>query len=198
MKRKTLAAVLGAAGVIGMAISSYGQGNVIFNNYGASPYYAVVYGTTAQHIPAGLAGTAAGANVNVELGWALGTVTSGFTLVPSSITAVNGTLTQPDDGVGSPIGGWFQGPTLALVGYSAGPISFEILATVASGPNAGLGWGGSLVWTEPSIPSGLSPAGYFTAMPGDVVIVAPVPEPTTLALAGLGGLALLAFRRKQA
>jgi hypothetical protein len=34
-------------------------------------------------------------------------------------------------------------------------------------------------------------------MPGDIMI-AIIPEPTTLALAGLGGLALLAFRRKQA
>jgi hypothetical protein len=30
----------------------------------------------------------------------------------------------------------------------------------------------------------------------DLVMATPVPEPTTLALAGLGGLALLAFRRR--
>jgi hypothetical protein len=189
MKRKTLAAVLGAAGVIGMAISSYGQGNIIFNNYQATPYYAVVYGTTAQHITPLLAGTGAGANVNVELGYMFGAQTS-FTLVPSSITAIDPSLTLAG-------GGWFQGPTLVIPGYSAGAISFEILATVASGTGAG-SWNGSLSWTEPSIPSGLSPAGTFTAMPGNVVIVAPVPEPTTLALGILGGLSLLAFRRKQA
>jgi hypothetical protein len=34
-------------------------------------------------------------------------------------------------------------------------------------------------------------------MPGDI-IMAIIPEPTTLALGILGGLSLLAFRRKQA
>jgi hypothetical protein len=197
MKRKTLAAVLGAAGVIGLAVSSYGQGNIIFNNYSATPYYAVVYGTTAQNIPALLAGTAAGANVSVELGYMFGAQTS-FTLVPSSLTAIDpGMPMQADGGTGPVIAGWFHGPTLAIPGYTAGAIQFEILASVTSGTGAG-SWSGTLAWTEPSIPAGLSPAGYFTAMPGDVVIVAPVPEPTTLALGALGGLALLAFRRKQA
>jgi len=33
---------------------------------------------------------------------------------------------------------------------------------------------------------------------GGNAVLAPVPEPTTLALAGLGGAALLALRRKKA
>jgi PEP-CTERM motif len=207
MKRKALAVVLGVAGMLGMAASSYGQGNIIFNTYASSPYYPIVYGSVAQGVDASLAGTGAGQNVEAELGYFIGTSSSpsDFTLIPSSITPVIA-ATEPPNGVGSAISGYLAGPTLSITGYSSGPISFEILAWVASGTGAGggtfatSGYNGSLIWTEPSIASGQSPAGYFTAMPGDVTMLptSPVPEPSTWALAGLGALAFLAFRRKKA
>ena len=171
----------------GLALSSYGQGYIFFANYNATPYYAVVYGNGPK------LGTQVGAEASVELGWANGSgVTSGFTLLPSSITAISATLSQADNGSGPSITGWFYGPTVQLLEYSGGAVSFEMLATAPS-------YAGSLIWTEPAsaIATGLSSPGEFTAMTGDVVMLF-VPEPTTLALAGLGGLALLAFRRKQA
>jgi PEP-CTERM motif len=207
MKRKALAAVLGLAGLVGLATSSYGQGNIYFNTYASSPYYPIVYGSVAQGVDASLAGTGAGVNVDAELGYFIGTSSSAsdFTLLPSSIMPVS-SATEPPNGVGSPISGYVNGGIFTIPGYSAGPISFEILAWVASGTGAGggtfatSGYNGSLIWTEPSIASGQSPAGYFTAMPGDVTMLptSPVPEPSTWALAGLGALAFLAFRRKKA
>ena len=46
-------------------------------------------------------------------------------------------------------------------------------------------------------PPGTTPAVFSTAMTFSLGEVAAVPEPTTMALFGLGGLALLAFRRRQ-
>jgi len=201
MKRKVIATVIGAAGLVGLATSSFGQGQIIFDNYGASPYYSVKY-SPASVTALGLGSSSAGANVDVELGWAAGFgQTTGFTLVPGSITAINPALGQPDGGVGPSVGGWFQGGT-QLIG-TTGNVTYEILAWVASGNGAGDGtytgakYHGSLLFNDQAGSTAL-PASNFTGMTGDVIIN-PVPEPTTLALAGLGGLAsLIAFRRKQA
>jgi len=183
MKRKVLATVLGAVGVLGLAASSYGQGSVAFDNYGAVPYHPVVYSGTAA---------LAGANVSVELGYALGAgQTTGFTLLPTSITAINAATP-----------GYFQGPAVVIPGYVSGAVTFEILGWTTTGGTdfANAAYSTLLspyIWTEPSISALPSPAGFFTALPGNIVLT-PTPEPTTLALAGLGGLAsLVAFRRKQ-
>jgi hypothetical protein len=204
MKRKVLAKMIGAGSVLGLAVSVQAQ-QVAFDNYDASPYYQVRYTSTASLAPAGLAGASAGANVDVELGYALGAnQVSGFTLVPSSITAINPALGVADNGVGPVVHGWFQGPAVTVNGYSSGAVTFEILAWVASGTGAGggtyanSGYNGSLIWTEASIPGSGLPAGDFKALTGDTILVATVPEPTTLALAGLAGLvSLVAYRRKQ-
>jgi hypothetical protein len=195
MKKSLLLTILGVAASM---TAFCGDGYINFANYNATPFYAVVYG------PCALQGTQVGANVDVELGWANGSgVTSGFTLIPSSVTAISATWSQPDNGIGDNITGWFVGPTITLTGYTGGPVTFDILAWVASGPYSGgtydTSLNGSLIWTEPAsaIATGVEAPGEFTAMPGDIMI-AIIPEPTTLALGILGGLSLLAFRRKQA
>ena len=201
MKRKVLATVLGMAGLVGLAASSYGQGQVIFNTYSSTGYYPVTYGTVGQGVPANLAGTGAGQDVSVELGYFLGTSStfSAFTLIPSTIQLV-GTSTAPVNGTGPTLAGYIQGGGVTIPGYSSGPISFAILAW--TGNFATAAYEGTFTWTESSVPSGpLATAGSFASLPGNAVLLptTPVPEPTTLALAGLGGLAsLVAFRRKQA
>jgi PEP-CTERM motif len=203
MKRKVLASVLGAAGLLGLAASSYGQGQIIFDNYGASPYYAVVYSAASQ-AALGLSSAGALGNVSVELGYALGAnQTTGFTLIPSTITAINPALSQADaGGVGPVTTGWFQGP-LALI-PTVGPVTYEILGWVASGNGAGGGtystslYNGSALFTELTVGSIANPANNFTGMNGDIILnPVSVPEPTTLALAGLGLASLVALRRKQ-
>jgi hypothetical protein len=197
MKRTILAAVLGVAG---LAVSSYGQGYINFGNYTAVPYYAVVYNSSVGP----RAGTQVSSEASVELGWANGAgVTSGFTMIPSSTTAILATQLAQDNGSGPFITGWFQGPTVTLTGYTLGAVTFEILGWDSTGPQGGTSatsqYQGKLIWTEPAsaIATGLSAPGSFTAMTGDIVLNY-VPEPTTLALGILGGLSLLAFRRKQA
>jgi PEP-CTERM motif len=185
MKRKVLATVLGSAGLIGMAVSSFGQGQVFFDNYNSTPYatFPVKYGPGTG----GLQGTLAGSNVSAELGYFLGTTTNPaqMTLIPSSIVAINAATP-----------GYFEGAIATIPGYSAGPVSFEILAFSADGLFSDAA--APTIWTEASIPATPSPAGFFSSLAAPTILL-PVPEPTTLALAGLGGLAsLVAFRRKQA
>jgi hypothetical protein len=206
MKRKVIAAVLGTVGLVSLAASSYGQGEETFNTYVSTGYWPIVYGAGTG----GLQGQGAGVNVDAELGYFIGTATGSsiFTLLPSSITAVSATANAPADGAGPSLSGYILGPAVSIATYTSGPISFEILAWAASGTGSGLGGtlatstindsSAPLIWTEPSIPVGiLSNPGFFAALPGETILTS-VPEPTTLALAGLGGLvSLLAYRRKQ-
>jgi hypothetical protein len=181
MKSRVLSAVIGAAGLAGLAVTSYGQGTIFFDNYDASPYYPIIYG----YGDGGLTGTLAGGNVNAELGYALGAnQTMGFTIVPSSITSVNPATP-----------GYFEGPIVTIPSYISGPITFEILVWTADGFFDNLM--NPTIWTEPSIPTLPSPAGLFTALPGNIVIgCGACPEPSTMALAGLGALFSLAEIRR--
>jgi hypothetical protein len=194
MKKSIFIAVLGlAAGVA----SSYGQGFVYMNSYSAngSTGFITSYFTGGAPVP----GT-----FTAELFYALGTVSdpvdpasissiispisSAFTALPSSIIAYN----SANDGYfgANPIG-----PTVSVPGASSGAVSFELLAFSADGKY--IGRSGS--WTESAIGASTQSVSFF----GDHgtapnFLVAPVPEPATLALAGLGGLAsLVALRRKQ-
>src|ERR1019366_5693929 len=111
-------------------------------------YYPIVYFSSD--------GLRAGGNVSAELGYALGAnQTTGFTLVPSSITAVNPLLGEVKSGV-SVLGGYFEGGVVYIPSYTSGPITFEILAWTTTGgatlanatfSNASF----PKIWTEPSI-----------------------------------------------
>jgi len=175
MKAKVFSAIIGLAGLAGLAETSFGQGSVFFDNYSATPYFPVVY------YPSGLL---AGGDVRVELGYALGANQFGiFTLIPSSVTAIN-----------PQIPGYFQGPVVTIPDYVSGPVTFEILVSISSfGPYF---FSVNYRWTEPSISVLPSPAEFFQSLPGNIAI--PIPEPSTLAVAGLGALfSLTTFRRKQ-
>jgi hypothetical protein len=62
-----------------------------------------------------------------------------------------------------------------------------------SGSYNGQAVSGSLTWTEPGFTA--APGALFAAYPG--TLVATVPEPTSMALLGLGSAALLIFRRRK-
>lgn len=100
--------------------------------------------------------------------------------------------------------------TVELVGWSASlgtdwtTVSGELAASTQNGGQwttpGYFGFTSTATLTPGSTPGGAGDPTIFTGMfpNGSLVLYAvPVPEPTTVALAGLGGLALLAFRRRK-
>ncbi len=184
MKKSILIAVLGVAAC---AATSYGQGYVVMNSYLANGGLGAT--TTLSD------GTPVSSSWTAELYFALGTASdsagvglpgAGFTAIPSSITSYDAN----NDG-------YFQNSTPVIVpGYAAGAVSFEILASGGSLYRSGA-FTESKIGTDPASPPAIF-GDNGPGMPSMVIPIAPVPEPTTLALAGLGGLAsLVAMRRKQ-
>jgi hypothetical protein len=196
MKKSIFIAVLGVAASVA---SSYGQGYVAFSSYAQ----------TAANAPASIFGngTLLASPYTAALYYALGTVSdpvdetsassitsapgAGFTLL-SGVTA--GFATS-----GTSTAGYFDGGLAVIPTYTGGAITFEIVAydgsTYASSDI--LGRSGSFTMTGIRL-DGVASTFGDNGQPMPSFLVAPVPEPTTLALAGLGGLAsLVAFRRKQ-
>jgi hypothetical protein len=205
MKKSIFIAVLGVG--MASAISSYGQGQVFFANYYSSTQTSGI--TYAAGSPGGIAGLGVGPEISVELFYGASTDTqfSQLTGLASSITPVGlGVATGPAAILTSATGaGWFsagavQIPLTGLNSYAAGTtLAFEIEAfgTYQSVAYQGLsGIYTSATQTSSSVAVPLLNSALDA--PGANFTVAPVPEPTTLALAGLGGAALLALRRKKA
>jgi PEP-CTERM motif len=96
--------------------------------------------------------------------------------------------------------GFFEGPLVTIPDYTSGPVTFEILAWTQDyhyDNLDGFGFSSFYIWTEPSIAPVPEPAGFFTSLPGNIYLNLDVPEPTTLALAGLGALVSLVVLRRQ-
>jgi hypothetical protein len=192
MKKTIIIAVLGAAG---FAASSYGQGAISFDTY------AGVSGAFPVYFNGANAGQTIGSGFTAQLYYALGTVTDPVNNsdAASIMSSVGGAFTSIATSPVLPNGSVQDGNGVIISAYSSGPISFEILFT---GTVGGVDYSGRTgAFTESSILTS-GPLSYFgdngPGVPASFV-AAPVPEPTTLALAGLGGLAsLVAFRRKQA
>jgi len=201
MKKSLL---LGIVTLAAGAATSFGQGFIWLDNYDSTAHPLISYGT-------GSGGSGA-----------LGT---GFT-VGMYIGA--GTLSLPADptGFGDPSilnPSLLLASGAGSTGASAGPLVFGTLGQYASSADyqAGLGAGATITVVlvafngpnyDASLIRGHSAAFQMTTSvgtafptytgdasgPAGVFSVVPVPEPTTLALAGLGGLSLLLFRRKTA
>jgi hypothetical protein len=222
MKRTIIAAILGVAGSVA---TTYGQGITLFNNYISQNFNPVVYG-------AGVAGHAAGANVNngnVELAlfYVLGNVsgdtTSQFLTAAGSAvgtTFIDTTANQGSGFGGTGNGGYYDdGTTINLAGWNTSSTATFMVEAWDSTSGGTFSTPGNLVgesalWTEvvdPQYAINATDGGYgilpssasvpepmANGMPTLTMTTSAVPEPTTLALAGLGGLAsLMAFRRKQ-
>jgi hypothetical protein len=202
MKRALIASILGLATSVA---SSYGQANYAFDTYSsslASPQGQVFWSSTSSLAPAGRAGSLATVadGFQADLLWAVGATTGDLNLtIPISLQGAAG----PG---GTPTSGWIVDPSGVSFdpAYVGGPINFTVQlwqgASYAAASQAGSGLGsGSTTWTEPGMLPGGSPV-LFADEPllGFNVALSPVvPEPTTLALAGLGAAGMLLFRKRQ-
>jgi len=198
MKKSVVIAALGlAAG----AMTSFGQGSMTFNSYLANSSAGVpVYLNT-------VGGSLLGAGYTADLAYS----TTAFTDTAGNGN-LNGSLSLSASSlfnVATPFGtsgatlGYFQSPhNFSLSPYTAGTtVYFEVIAYNGSSyANATIrGHSASFsttLATGSALPVDIGAAGFTSFA---VSAVTAVPEPTTLALAGLGGLAsLVALRRKQA
>lgn len=194
MKKLLVLALMAAA-----VVSASAQGRVTFAT--ASPTANASFSTGADS-PLGnvlVSGSGATATIRADLFWTAGTTTVG---VDASSLNMSGNLNQAFlTGAGA---GFFAGGTKTLVGAAAGE---AIVAQIrvwdtafgnyeAARQAQGAHWGSSFLFV-------ITPTAAPTAAPNLPLGTAafalnynPVPEPSSMALAGLGAASLLIFRRR--
>jgi len=203
MKKSIILAVLGVAAT---ASPSFGQGTITFNSYIANNSVGIL-----TLFGAGVAGQTAGTGLSA--GWTAGllyslspvsdpattdSTSASLPLLANWTTAPNTAVFQTSSGN---VPGYFQGSPFVLAGGTDGQlVYFQVVAY-----QTGLTYDTSTVRGHSAAFTGVLHTGVNQPVNMDnmgvfsVFTVAPVPEPATLALAGLGGLAsLVMLRRKRA
>jgi len=213
MKKSVILGILGLAAVA--ATSSYGQGYILLSNY-ASGTGTLTYGA---NVPANGVSGAVGSGP-LSTAWTVGlyftagtpAITdpagTGIPLAPLALGTGTGSSIAIGAGNANGQPGYYASIPFFNAGVAAGStITAEMITfpTSAGSYASALYRGHSSPFTIVTVPV-TSTAPNITglanglAASGSILVgaVAPVPEPTTLALAGLGGLAsLVALRRKQ-
>jgi hypothetical protein len=193
MKKTIIASVLGLAACAAVN-TSYGQGSLILGNYS--------YGAQNYSAPVTLGGSLIGNNFTSALLYSSTGLAGSFSLVPGSQEPFWSNSDVPG------YQGLFGQFGVTLPSYTTGPAYFEVVAyngTAYNDPSSSIqGISGVVTYATLATSANLHAAGDMFLDNTDITTpltpftVSPVPEPTTLALAGLGGLAsLVAFRRKQ-
>jgi len=211
------AIVLSILGITASGISAFGQGAINFGNYSSASYEPVYYNPTASSAPAGLAGKNANTpTTEVQLFYAIGNLTGDSTsaFLAAATAGVTTFITTSYNGAGSymglpatstgGVGGYFSPVEQIIAGWSSGPVTFLAQAWETAGPNGGATYaashlsGESALWMETDVVSttGAPPPTPAFANNPAIELSLSVPEPTTMALGGLGLAALMFFRRK--
>ena len=201
MKKTVLATALALMGSFA-AVSSYGQGSVIFENYDFGALNApVTFGMTASG--GGVSGTAGqrvGSEFTADILYSLdgGANYTLLTQANAGAGAAYPTAFSGTDGNNASGAGYFLGPTITIPGYTSGAVNFIVEAYHGSSYAAAANdWRGqSAAFTVPGLATGQTPASQF---PGGSLqgFVVTVPEPSVFALAGLGAAGLMALRRRK-
>lgn len=219
MKKAILVSVLGMAF---SGLTAFGQGSIRFSNYSSTVYNPVVYGYAPPGIPgAGPAGkNVDDPNVELQLFYLYGTVSMSpaaflAAATPGLTTFINrginggGQYGTPTS-IGSP-GGYYNGGVQYLWDWQPGEtVTFMVAAwdstkgdgTLGGALSSGGFAGFTSMWQEVGVPPGQNgiqpiplPAESFAAGPPVLFYATMIPEPATLACAGLGLLSLLALAR---
>jgi hypothetical protein len=207
MKKTIVLAMVGLASAV--ATSSYGQSVILLNNYTSSGPY-VNYGAGSD----GALGTGVTSAYKMGLYYALGNITGSVAADPTGI-AIPSTLGALILGSGSGSTATFQTSAFGTLGAAVAgsvynvpgtsgnggeTITLEIIAYEGASYAAATERGHSAAFTlVTSANSSPTPVTITPGMPGfSVFAVSAIPEPTTLALGGLGLAALILARRKQA
>ena len=210
--KKTL--VLSILGLTAAAVSSYGQGSIVFDTYNTHATDGTITTYASSVTPAGLQGLGIDSTFTGELLWS----TANIADTATSGTVVAGTALTAGWNVG--VTGTFFTGSAAAAGYIVGTQNLDLTSTQLGGVNQNLtlyfevvaftgasyatagGYAGhsatfqATLVQSPTLPNADQ---LNNLQPFSVYNVTSVPEPATLALAGLGGFGMLmAMRRKQA
>ena len=226
MKRAIVASILGIAGSLGLATTSHAGGSIFFQNYasGADGVNApVTFGSSGQPVNGGtitVAGYGVGSEFTADLLYSLdgGSSYTLLTVANSGVGAplegkfggypvpfgwgstTDGPLTSPPNVFSGSFAGYFLGDAVQIPAYTSGPITFIVEAyngpSYAATVGAGMWRGQSAPFTIPELATGIQPPGFMTTM--QPFAFYSIPEPTTVALGGLGLAALMLFRRRLA
>jgi len=189
-----------------------GQGSIIFDNYGSTPYMPIRYTTSTVNLTLDMAGRAgqgvADVGFHVDLFYYIGVAS-----YPAQLTDLG--LSIPiNSGKQDLLGnhGYFDGQIVHIPGYTSGPVTFQMIAwyTTTTGPDGEFGGatyaqaflkGQSGLWLEPSPATGQTPAPVFRGLPGPngatLLSVFYGPEPSTFGLISLGTFWFMALRRRR-
>jgi hypothetical protein len=118
-----------------------------------------------------------------------------YGFVEVSATSLTGSTTNAVSGFEVTDGGFSGGPnTISLLSPvpTDGSGWLAMVLTAVSGTYTG--WEGVLAWSQPNLGAPGNPANIVTDPGGLNLVITPIPEPGTLALAALGGASLLLLR----
>lgn len=195
MKRKLVALIVGVTATVAMVASSHAQGYVVLDNYASSG---------AQVKYAGSGSGYAGSSFTVGLYYALGDVTGTIPADPSGV-GIPGSPLALGSGTGSSVGilagldGYFSATSPFMVpGAAAGDtVTIELIAyNGATYADSQIRGHSDPFTMTAKANTAVPPASVGFDMPASGFDVMPVPEPTVLALIGLGAGMFLIRRRR--